>query len=240
MSNEFIRERTDLAAVLRWAARQGMQEAAGNHCSLSVSENGSQFLINPDGRYFSGLKGSDLILVDLDEHTGTNQANLSAWLLHGQILQRVKNAKCVLHLHPKYATVLSTLMDSTIYPVDQVGMRFYNRVATDREYSGMIVDQAEADRLCEVLSDKNILMMGNHGVTVVAPTVALAFDELYHLERACETLVTAYTTGKELKVVSSETANRTSQDWQDFTYSADLHFAELRKMLDREEPGYCD
>ena len=94
------------------------------------------------------------------------------------------------------------LIDSTLYPVDQVGMRFYNRVATDREYSGMIVDQAEADRLCEVLSDKNILMMGNHGVTVVAPTVALAFDELYHLERACETLVTAYTTGKELKVVS--------------------------------------
>ena len=55
MSNEFIRERTDLAAVLRWAAREGMQEAAGNHCSLSVSENGSRFLINPDGRYFSGL-----------------------------------------------------------------------------------------------------------------------------------------------------------------------------------------
>ena len=240
MSNEFIRERTDLAAVLRWAAREGMQEAAGNHCSLSVSENGSRFLINPDGRYFSGLRGSDLVLVDLDEHTGADQANLSAWLLHGQILQRVENAKCVLHLHPKYATVLSTLMDSTIYPVDQVGMRFYNRVATDREYSGMIVDQAEADRLCEVLSDKNILMMGNHGVTVVAPTVALAFDELYHLERACETLVTAYTTGKELKVVSSETANRTSQDWQDFAYSADLHFAELRKMLNREERGYCD
>ena len=50
MSNEYIRERTDLAAVLRWAAREGMQEAAGNHCSLSVSANGSQFLINPDGR----------------------------------------------------------------------------------------------------------------------------------------------------------------------------------------------
>ena len=96
----------------------------------------------------------------------------------------------------------------------------------------------EGEMKDEVLP-KNILMMGNHGVTVVAPTVALAFDELYHLERACETLVTAYTTGKELKVVSSETANRTSQDWQDFTYSADLHFAELRNMLNREEPGYC-
>ena len=239
MSNEFADERADLAAVLRWAAREGMQEAAGNHCSLSVSDNGNQFLINPDGRYFSNLKGSDLILVNLDERTSTKQANLSAWLLHGQILQRVESAKCVLHLHPKYATVLATLLDSTIYPVDQVSMRFYNRVATDSEYSGMIVDQTEADRLCDVLRDKNILMMGNHGVTVVAPSVALAFDELYHLERACETLVTAYTTGKELKIVSSDVANQTAQDWQDFIYSAELHFAELRKKLDREEADYC-
>ena len=206
-----------------------MQEAAGNHCSLSVSENGNQFLINPDGKYFSNLKASDLLLINLDEHTSTQQANLSAWLLHGQILQRVESAKCVLHLHPKYATVLATLLDSTIY----------NRVATDSEYSGMIVDQTEADRLCDVLRDKNILMMGNHGVTVVAPSVALAFDELYHLERACETLVTAYTTGKELKIVSSDVANRTAQDWQDFIYSAELHFAELRKKLNREEADYC-
>jgi ribulose-5-phosphate 4-epimerase/fuculose-1-phosphate aldolase len=178
--------------------------------------------------------------VDLNDHTGTDQANISAWLLHGQILQKVEKARCVLHLHPKYATVLAALVDSTIYPIDQVSMRFYGRVAFDSEFSGMIVDQTEADRLCDKLTDKQILIMGNHGVTVVAPTVALAFDELYHLERACETLVTAYMTGQPLKVVSEEVANRTSQDWQDFSYSADLHFSELRKVLDKEEPDYSN
>ena len=240
MVDQYYRERSDLAAVLRWAAREDLQEAAGNHCSLSVSDSGDKFLINPDGRYFSTLKGSDLILVDLNDHTGTDQANISAWLLHGQILQKVEKAKCVLHLHPKYTTVLATLVDSTIYPIDQVSMRFYKRVAFDSEFSGMIVDQTEADRLCDQLNDKQILMMGNHGVTVVAPSIALAFDELYHLERACETLVTAYMTGKALKVVSEPIANRTSQDWQDFSYSADLHFSELRKVLDIEEPDYSD
>ena len=208
--------------------------------SLSVSDSGEKFLINPDGRYFSTLKASDLILVDLNNHTGTDRSNISAWLLHGQILQKVENAKCVLHLHPKYTTVLATLVDSTIYPIDQVSMRFYGRVAFDSEFSGMIVEQTEADRLCDKLNDKQILIMGNHGVTVVAPTVAQAFDELYHLERACETLVTAYMTGQALKVVSDEVATRTSQDWQDFSYSADLHFSELRKLLDREEPDYSN
>ena len=240
MRDQYARERSDLAAVLRWAAREDLQEAAGNHCSLSVSDSGEKFLINPDGRYFSTLKASDLILVDLKNHTGSDRSNITAWLLHGQILQKVENAKCVLHLHPKYTTVLATLFDSTIYPIDQVSMRFYGRVAFDCEFSGMIVEQTEADRLCDKLNDKQILIMGNHGVTVVAPTVAQAFDELYHLERACETLVTAYMTGQALKVVSDEVATRTSQDWQDFSYSADLHFSELRKLLDREEPDYSN
>jgi ribulose-5-phosphate 4-epimerase/fuculose-1-phosphate aldolase len=240
MSNQYQDARRNLAAVLRWSAREGFQEAAGNHCSLSVSEDGSRFLINPDGRYFSTLKASDLVLMDLNEQTGKDAANLSAWLLHGRILQRVDGAKCVLHLHPKYATVISTLADSTIYPIDQVGMRFYERIGFDNEFSGMIVQKSEADRLCDKLRDKQILIMGNHGVTVVGATVAQAFDELYHLERACETLVTAYMTGQPLRVVSDDVAGRTSQHWQDFLYSADLHFAEFRKVLDREEPDYAD
>jgi NADH:ubiquinone oxidoreductase subunit 5 (subunit L)/multisubunit Na+/H+ antiporter MnhA subunit len=70
-------------------------------------------------------------------------------------------------------------------------MRFYGRVAFDSEFSGMIVDQAEADRLCDKLTDKQILIMGNHGVTVVAPTVALAFDEIYHYAFVRSTLWTA-------------------------------------------------
>src|ERR1700721_2135271 len=46
--------------------------------------------------------------------------------------------------------------------------------------------------------DKAVLMMGNHGVLVVGGTVAEAFDLLYSLERACRTLVLAYSTGRPL------------------------------------------
>lgn len=40
-----------------------------------------------------------------------------------------------------------------------------------------------------IAGDKNTLFMGNHGVVMVAPTVALAFDNLYYLERAAEVQV---------------------------------------------------
>lgn len=36
------------------------------------------------------------------------------------------------------------------------------------------------------VGDKDILMMGNHGVLSVAPSVSQAYDLLYYLERAAQ------------------------------------------------------
>jgi ribulose-5-phosphate 4-epimerase/fuculose-1-phosphate aldolase len=44
-------------------------------------------------------------------------------------------------------------------------------------------------------------MMGNHGVLVVVATIPEAFEDLYFIERACQTMVLAYSTGQELKVM---------------------------------------
>lgn len=32
--------------------------------------------------------------------------------------------------------------------------------------------------------DKDVLLLANHGVLTVAPTISMAFDNLYYLERA--------------------------------------------------------
>jgi ribulose-5-phosphate 4-epimerase/fuculose-1-phosphate aldolase len=81
--------------------------------------------------------------------------------------------------------------------------------------------------------------MGNHGVMVVGPTVAETFDELYYLERACETLITAYMTGKELRIVSDDVARKTMQQWMEYPAKfAQRHFDALKDILDEEEPAY--
>ena len=83
-------------------------------------------------------------------------------------------------------------------PIDQNTARFYNRVAFDMDYGGMANTDAEGDRLGGLLGNKQIMMMGNHGVLVCASTVAEAFDLTYYLERACRNLVLAYQTGQKL------------------------------------------
>ena len=140
--------------------------------------------------------------------------------------------------HMKYATVLTCLRDSNLLPVDQNTMRFYGKVAIDEGFEGMALDADEGDRLARALGNKSILLMGNHGVAVAGPTVAKALDDLYYFEKACEVLVTAYATGRELRVVSDAVARQTVADWESYPDMSERHFAELTAMLDELEPDY--
>jgi len=232
-------QRAELACAFRWAARLDMHEAVANHFSLSVNDDGTQFLMNPDGRHFSRIRASELLLVDANNPRTLEREDApdaTAWGLHGALHRNCPDARCAMHLHPHYATVLAGLADSTMLPIDQNCARFFNRVAVDASYGGLALDE-EAERCTRLLTDRRILLMGNHGVMVTAPSVAQAFDELFYFERAARTLVTAYMTGRPLRVMPDEVAERTARQWESFCLH-DKHFRELQAILDTEEPDY--
>ena len=234
--------RIDLAAAFRLAARLGMHEAVANHFSMSVSPDGSRFLINPKWRHFSRIRASDLILVDTNDADSLASCDLdpTAWAIHGQLHRLNPTAQVAMHLHPVYSTTISTLRDPTILPIDQNTARYFNRVAVDTQYGGMADSEAEGARLASLLKDRTRLMMGNHGVLIVAETVGEAFDDMYTIERACQILVTAYSTGRELSVLSDDVAERTARDWEKIRDFSIRHFEEMKLILDREEPDYAE
>ena len=239
-ASDIQRARVDLAAAFRWFARLGMHDAVANHLSAAVSADGSKFLMNPRGRHFSRVRASDLLLLDANDPATMARPDApdpTAWFIHGRLHARLPQARWIMHLHPKNATGLAALEDSTMYPIDQNTMRFFGRHAIDDGFDGMGLGD-EAERMVDRLGDKPVMIMGNHGVLVVGPSVAQAFDELYYLERACETLITAYMTGKELRIASDAVAAKTAQQWLDYPAFAQNHFRELKAILDEEEPGY--
>ncbi len=241
-TESFIEERTDLACAFRWAHRLDMHESVANHFSLVVSDDSSRFLINPDGRHFSRIKASELVLVDANDRDTMDRADApdpTAWGLHGAIHRNCPQARCVLHVHPVYATVLASLADSTLYPIDQNTARFYKRVAVDEGFDGMAFE-AEGERCSRILGEKRIMTMGNHGVLAAAPTVAHAFDALYYFERAARTLIIAYGTQKEMKLLSDDIAEKTARQWESYPNAAEKHFRELKAILDEDEPDYRD
>ena len=243
-SQERIRqERIDLAAAFRLCARENMHEAVANHFSMAVSEDGSQFLVNPRLMHFARIRAKDLLLVDSNDPDTMQRPDApdpTAWAIHGAIHRTLPHARCILHGHTKYATVLASLADSSIPPIDQNAMRFFGRMAIDDGFGGMGLGE-EAERLAKVIGDKPVLMMGNHGVMVIANTVAEAYDEFYYLERTCQNVVIAYMTGKPLRIASDEVAAKTAAQWARFIpTAAPIHFAEMKHLLDEENSNYAD
>jgi len=238
-ANTETKLRTDLAAAFRMAARYGWNEAVANHFSVAVSEDGKKFLMNPLWRHFSKLRASDMALLDAGTEKLPAGIDPTAWAIHGTMHAHLPRARCILHMHPPYATALSCLADPSIKPVDQTSARFFNRVAIDVEYGGMADNAEEGLRLTRALGNHDTLMMGNHGVLVIGDSVAEAFDLLYHLERACRTLVLAYSTGQKLNVLSDEIAEKTALAWEDGGAFAHAHFAEMKRILDDEDPSYA-
>jgi ribulose-5-phosphate 4-epimerase/fuculose-1-phosphate aldolase len=236
-------DRADLAAALRWAVRYNWHEAVANHFSLAVNAGGTRFLMNPNSRHFSRVKASDLLLLDAEDPETMNRPDApepTAWGLHGAIHRRVSFARCALHVHPKYSTVLASLADSVLPPIDQNSAMFYERTIVDDAYGGLAFED-EGERVAALFTDpqKKVMVMGNHGVMVVGTSVAEAFNTLYYFERAAETYVTALATGRPLRTLSHNIAMKTADEMNTVTEVVDNHLKELRLILDAEGSDYA-
>jgi len=240
---EHWRERCDLAAAFRWTARLDMHEGVANHFSLAIDEAGKRFLMNPAERHFSAIRASELMLIDADDPatmSAPDAPDPTAWGLHGAVHRLCPHARCAMHVHSHYATVLACLEDPVLPPLDQTAAFFYGRVAVDTDYGGLALAE-EAERACAKLRnpDLAVLVMGNHGILVIGRTVAETFDRMYHFERACRTYIGALWTGRPIRVLSDEVARKTAADMAVYENPGAKHLAELRAVLDREGSDYA-
>jgi ribulose-5-phosphate 4-epimerase/fuculose-1-phosphate aldolase len=235
-------ERIDLACAFRWTARLDMHEGVANHFSLAVNEEGTRFLMNPNLRHFRLIRASEMLVLDANDSSTMEYPGApdpTAWGLHGSIHRHCTHARCVMHVHPIYATVLASLADSNLPPIDQNTAIFYKRYVIDEEYGGLAFEK-EGARCAELFNDPKIkvMIMGNHGVLVIGSNVADTFNRLYYFERAAKTYIKALGTLKPLRVLSDEIAEKTAHEQENYPDYAEKHFAELKAILDEEEASY--
>ncbi len=232
--------RIDLAAAFRLAARMDLHEGVCNHFSLMLPD-GKRFLLNRYGLHWSEVTASSLLELDADGNIleGEGEFEKTAFYIHSRIHLANPRAACVLHTHMPYATTLTLIENGRLEMVEQNALRFHEDIAYDDTYNGLVVDNAEGDRLARMLGRRRVLFLANHGVIVVGPTVAEAFDSLYYLERACRLQVLARSMGAKLRAVRAEVVRETYRMiLADAPKYAGAHFGALKRILDREEPGY--
>ncbi|WP_417206378.1 class II aldolase and adducin N-terminal domain-containing protein [Antarctobacter sp.] len=240
---DYWQERVDLAAAFRWTVRLDMHEAVANHFSLSINEDGTKFLMNPDRVHFSRIKASDMLVVDANDPETLNRPGApdpTAWGLHGGLHRHCAHARCAMHVHSIHATVLACLKDKRLPPLDQNAAMFFNRQAVDDSYGGLAFEE-EGIRCAQLMADPKVktLVMGNHGVMVIGDTVAETFNRLYLFERAAQVYITALQTGLPLDILSDEVAEKTAREIEEYPGGDDHHLNELKKILDEEGSDYA-
>jgi ribulose-5-phosphate 4-epimerase/fuculose-1-phosphate aldolase len=241
MTLDYIEERRDLAAVFRGAARFGGQAGVCNHFSLRVADDPKRFLLNPWGMYFSEARASELMLVDENGvcADADRDAGFAAFNIHSRVHALHPDAKCVLHTHMPYATAITMLQNGRLEPASQEALRFYDDIAYDDSYNGLAHGQAEGERIARAMGGKRVLLLAHHGVIVVGPTVAQAFDDLYYLERAAQLQVKAMSCQRPLRHVPHGVAQATAAQFRRAReHWARLHLDALRALLDSQQPQY--
>jgi ribulose-5-phosphate 4-epimerase/fuculose-1-phosphate aldolase len=234
--------RADLAACFRMAHRLGLHEGICNHFSAMVPGSDSLFLVNPYGWAFAEVTASRLLVCDFEGNVvaGDGTPEATAFFIHARVHKMLPRARVALHTHMPNATALAMTEGPPLLPAGQTALKFHGRTVVDEHYNGLALDEAEGDRIAASMGDADVVFMRNHGVMVVGPTIADAWDDLYYLERACEAQRLALSTGRPLKLVPPDVAARTAAQMREAdSESPRLHLASLRRQLDREAPDYA-
>ena len=122
----------------------------------------------------------------------------------------------------------------------RVGLILRLRMIVDGALGGLAFE-AEGERCAAMLTDPRIriMVMGNHGVLAVGDSVADTFNRLYYFERAAQTYVRALQTGKPLRIMPAEIAERVARDLERYPGQAERHIAEIKSLLDEEGSNYA-
>ena len=234
-----------LAAALRLAVHDGFDEGIDNHFTVCVPGREDQYMVLPFGLHWSEARASDIMVFNEKGKTleGQGVVELSAQSIHAP-LHRLTGAKVVLHTHQPWALALNMLEDNRLLPATQTAAFFDGRIAYDDTYTGLAASLNEGERLAELMENKSVIFLKNHGVISVGDTIAQAYRLLYKLERACKTQVLAMSTGKPIHVLEQAVIDKVRtpsvNDRHPRSERERLYFEAMMRVIDRVNPGYAD
>jgi ribulose-5-phosphate 4-epimerase/fuculose-1-phosphate aldolase len=241
--------RVDLAACYRLVDLFGMCDLHLNHISARVPGREEHFLINPFGMMYEEITASSLIKVDLAGNVIANanpdySINLPGYVIHSAIHAARPDVTCVLHTHTNAGMAVSTLKCGLL-PLTQTAMR-WGKIAY-HDFEGVVVDLDERKRLAENLGDCEVMILRNHGLLAVGQSIGQAFNNIYRLERACQTQLLAMACNAEISMPPAEVIARSNAQLSvsptpDATGRKRPHgsmeWPALKRMLDRRDPSY--
>lgn len=233
--------RVDLAAAYRLVALFKWDDLVFTHISARVPGTEDQFLINPYGLLFEEITASSLVKVD---QTGQKledspfPVNPAGFTIHSAVHAARHDAQCVLHTHTLNGVAVSA-QEGGLLPLSQQSI-FVLASLGSHAYEGVALNEDEKPRLVRDLGQNTHLLLKNHGLLTVGPTVADAFLAMYVFEAACAIQVRAQAGGGPLVPIDPRIIAGAQAQAKQVTkgLGGALAWPGLLRRLDRERPGY--
>ena len=234
----------DLAAAHRLAVFHELEEGIDNHFTVTVPGFEDRYLVLPFGLHWSEARASDMITFDEAGTTldGNGIVELSAQCIHAPI-HRISGLRVVMHTHQTWALALNMLENNRLIPACQTSALFENRIAYADDYRGTADTLEEGEYLARLLGDKSVMFLRNHGVLVATDSISKAYKMLYMLERVCRAQILAMSTGLSLLPIPAHVIEQVQTPDENDRHKGqrdDLYFEAMKRLLDREMPGYSE
>jgi ribulose-5-phosphate 4-epimerase/fuculose-1-phosphate aldolase len=184
--------RCELAALYRVVDHLGWTDLINTHMSMRIPGEPDAFLINRYGEMFDEITASSLIKMDKDGNVlgDAGRFNNAGFTIHSGVYKARPDANCVMHTHTRAGAGLS-LLDRGLRPISQDALQILDDVAY-HEY-GLPATQEECDALGRTCAHGSCVVLLNHGLLALGPTVHGTMMRMYMLERACEVELIART-----------------------------------------------
>ncbi len=228
-----------LAAALRLFGKFGFDEGVAGHITVRDPEHLDHFWVNPMGRSFKQMRVSDLLLVNHkgDVVEGEGLLNGAAFTIHSQIHMANPKITAAAHSHSVFGKAFSAL-GRTLEPLTQDACAFYDDHVLFDDFSGVVLDNSEGERIAAALGDRKAAILQNHGLLTVGETIDAAAWWYITMERSCQAQLLAQAAGEpkaiphEVALNTRETVGSALAGWFSFQPLYDVITEEQPELLD--------
>lgn len=228
-----------LAAAFRLFAKFGFDEGVAGHITARDPEREGHFWVNSFGMHFSQVRASDLILVNERGEVveGNYGVNTAAFAIHSRVHAARPDVVAAAHAHSMYGKSWSTL-GRLLDPLTQDACAFYEDHALFDDYTGVVLETTEGERIAQALGNAKAVILRNHGLLTVGQSVEEAAWWFITMDRTCQSQLLAEAAGRPVKI---EHDNAVLTRGQVGSHMAGwFQFQPLWNMITREHPDLFD
>jgi L-ribulose-5-phosphate 4-epimerase len=170
------------------------EDASRGHVTLK--SKAGLIYIKPWGVGFQEVKAKDFQGVDIEGRLLEGKGRIhSELVLHLEIYRQRPDVLSVIHVHPCFAILLSSVFKGKIDTINQHGAHFTGKIPFFTS-AALIQSPEQAEQLAQTLGSKSVVLMKNHGITVVGESLEEAVILAIHFEQAARDHLLANLFGK--------------------------------------------